>query len=117
MDRIKVYLPVILVAVSVAALILLVSGISNLTLKPGTLFDQSTQNELRALFYASGNVWNALFILLIFVAIVLLALYFFGPTKTRIKHERRNHPLAILRITGTICPTLHLQMFCVIATW
>lgn len=96
LDRIKVYLPVILVAVSVVALFPMVSGISNLTLKPGTLFDPSTLYELRALFYASGNVWNSIFILLIIIAIFLLALYFFRPTRTHIKHERRNHPLAIL---------------------
>jgi len=93
MDRIKLYLPVILVAVSVAALVPLVSGISNLSLKPGTLFDSSTLSELRALYFASGIVWNSLFILVIIFSILFLAFFYFRPKRTRVQQDRRKRPL------------------------
>jgi preprotein translocase subunit YajC len=93
MDRIKPYLPVILVAVSAAALVPMVSGISKLSLKPGTLFDPTTLNELRALYYASGVVWNSLFSIIFIISILLLALYFFRSKKSRLQQDRRKRPL------------------------
>jgi hypothetical protein len=96
MDRIKTYLPVILVAFSIVALVPMVSGISNLSLKPGTLFDPSTLNELRVLYYASGIIWNSLAILIIIFSILILAIYFFRPKRKYIQQDRRFRPLATL---------------------
>ena len=96
MDRIKFYLPAVLVAIAVIAMIPMASGISNLSMRPGTLLEESTIRELRALLTASGTAWNLFTILILLLPVLILAVYFYQPSKKQAKHTRKNRSLATI---------------------
>lgn len=96
MDRIKYYLPVVMVAIAAIALVPMASGISNLSMRPGTLLEESTIRELRALLTASGNAWNLFTILILLLPVLILAVYFYQPSKKRAKHARKNSSLGTI---------------------
>lgn len=92
----KNFVAVFLVILSLSSIILLASGLSNLSLKPGTLFQVSTLNEIRILFNESGLLLNIFSIFIIVLPIIFLAVLVLGNSQKAQRQRKRFSPISAM---------------------
>ena len=74
---------IFLIVLSIAALILLSSGISNIKFKPGTLFQNGLVDELRELLWSSRGLLDFLLLLFILLPVIIAILFYLQPARSK----------------------------------
>ena len=89
MSPLRRYTAIILVGLSITALILLSSGISNLRFNPGTLFQDNLIEELRELLWASRGLLDFMLILFIILPVIVAMLFLLQPARSKFTGQRK----------------------------
>jgi hypothetical protein len=87
---------ILLVVVSISGLILLSGGISDLSLKPGTLYRDGLIGELQGLLWASRGFLDFMLILFILLPVIIAILIFLHPVRSKQTSQRKRSIISSL---------------------